>query len=134
MKKRVYKLISIIISIIILISIYYLYLSKKGIVIPCLFYEVTGLYCPGCGLTRMLFSIIRLDFYQAFRYNPLIFIAMPFIILYLIDFIFKWIIGKENYWYKKINNKTWTILLIITLLFGLLRNLPIFNYLIPTMV
>lgn len=32
-----------------------------------------GLPCPGCGLTRAAFSLIRFDFVKAFEYNPIIF-------------------------------------------------------------
>lgn len=82
----------------------------------------------------MIISLIKLDFYQAFRYNSLVFLFLPVIIFYIIDFIFKWINNKHNYLYKKINDKIWFILLVITLLFGLLRNIPVFDYLIPTVV
>ena len=46
-------------------------LAVKGFRIPCLFYEVTGLLCPGCGNTRAVVSLLRLDIPAAFWYNPL---------------------------------------------------------------
>ena len=49
----------------ILCIVFYL---KYNIGIPCIFHELTGFYCPGCGLTRAIASIVKLDFYQAFRY------------------------------------------------------------------
>ena len=39
---------------------------------PCLFHQITGLNCPGCGGTRAVSSALRLDFRAAFWYNPLI--------------------------------------------------------------
>lgn len=82
----------------------------------------------------MFLSLFKLDFYQAFRFNPLVFIALPFIIVFLIDYILKWLKGKDNYLYVKINDKVWIFLVIITLLFGVARNIPFFDYLIPTMI
>lgn len=134
MKKRFAILIGLITAIALVGIVYYFCFIKNGILIPCLFYQITGLYCPGCGITRMILSLLRLDFYQAFRFNPLIFIALPFIIVLFIDMFFKWLVGKENYLYMKINDKAWIVLLIITLLFGVLRNLPFFEYFIPTVI
>ncbi len=46
----------------------------------CNFYTLTHLYCPGCGGTRAVFSLLRLDIISAVRYN----IAVPFgIFVYL---------------------------------------------------
>ena len=133
MQKRVLKLSSIL-FLIGVVTIIYSVLFKFGIVIPCVFYELTGLSCPGCGVTRMMFSLLKLDFYQAFRYNNLIFLFIPFILVYVIDFIIKKLNNKSDYLYQKTSDKVWIILLVITLLFGVFRNIPIFDYLIPTMV
>lgn len=134
MKKNFNYLILSIFILIILIIIYYFCFYTKGIIIPCLFHEITGLYCPGCGTTRMMYSLFRFDFYQAFRYNPLIFISIPFILICLIDFIIKSFGKKTNYIYQKINNKQWLVLLIITLIYGILRNIPYFDFLLPTVI
>ena len=36
---------------------------------------ILGLPCPACGMTRAAFSLLRLDFAGAFRYNPGIFLV-----------------------------------------------------------
>ena len=37
---------------------FYFFLNQRlSIGIPCLFYQITGFYCPGCGVTRMLFAL-----------------------------------------------------------------------------
>lgn len=108
-----------------------IYLNKKyNIYIPCIFHKITGLYCPGCGVTRMLISILNLNFYQAFRYNPLIFILLPFIITYYILYYIYWLQNKKII----IRNELWYTLLIIIILYGIIRNIPIFKYLIPTKI
>lgn len=102
-------------------------------IIFCPFYKLTGLCCPGCGITRMIESIIMGKFYQAFRYNPLMFILSPFLLIYLICRIIE-IIKKKNIFTDKINNKIWICLLVIVILFGIIRNIPGFEFLLPTKV
>ena len=120
-----------ILLIIIILLITYLYLNKRfSFYIPCIFHKITHLYCPGCGITRMIMSIFKLNFYQAFRYNPLLFIMMPFLISYETIYYINWIHDK-NYTIPK---KIWYILLIITILFTILRNTNTFNFLAPTII
>jgi len=37
---------------------------------PCPFLQVTGLPCPGCGMTRSTFAALRGDFPEVWRTNP----------------------------------------------------------------
>ncbi|MDO5295212.1 MAG: DUF2752 domain-containing protein [bacterium] len=46
----------------------------------CVLYELTGLYCPGCGTTRAVRSLLCGDFYKALRYNPLLTLSLPFLL------------------------------------------------------
>lgn len=118
-----------IIFLILLIS--YLYLGNNlNIYINCPIKEITGLYCPGCGITRMLQAILQLNFYQAFRYNPLLFISLPFFIFFTIEGI----ITKKDPLYNKIPNKILITIIIIFIIYGILRNLPLFDFLAPTIV
>ena len=50
--------------------------------ITCVFIEFLGIPCPGCGMTRAFLSLLTLDFYQAVKYNVLIFF-MPYIFMYI---------------------------------------------------
>lgn len=51
-------------------------LAVMGYGIPCVFRTVTGIDCPGCGATRMVLALLRLDFAQAIAYNPMLFFAV----------------------------------------------------------
>lgn len=97
----------------------------------CIIHEMFGIYCPGCGGTRMIISFIHLDFYQAFRWNPLLFILLIIGIIYLI-------IDIIVYFRKKVilvpNLKVWIGLVIILVIYMIIRNIDIFSYLIPTKV
>lgn len=44
--------------------------------LPCPIYFLTGVSCPGCGMTRALFSLLSFDFKMAFHYHPLIYICI----------------------------------------------------------
>lgn len=120
------KLILILISFLI---VYFILSELLDVGIPCLFYEITGYYCPGCGITRLLFSLLKLDFYQAFRYNPLIFIL---IIITVIYWLVKFILKKFMNISIEIPNYVYYILLVIVIIFGILRNIPMFDFLSPT--
>ena len=67
-----------------LIGILYIILCIKfNIGIPCIFHEITGFYCPGCGATRAITSLAKLDFYQAIKYNALVVALVPLFFIYL---------------------------------------------------
>lgn len=120
--KKEMKLILLLISFLII----FLFLNKVfNFTIPCLFHEITNFYCPGCGITRMFLALFKLDFYQAFRYNPLVFILL---ILSIVYFLVKKI-GKLNF---KLPNYIYYYLLFIVIIYGILRNIPLFSFLAPT--
>ena len=45
--------------------------------IPCMFHTITGLYCPGCGVSRMCLSLLSLDFQSAFQANAAVMLILP---------------------------------------------------------
>ena len=45
--------------------------------IPCVFHLVTGLKCPGCGITHLLLALVQGRIAEAFSYNPAVFILLP---------------------------------------------------------
>ena len=111
-------------------GILYYFITRLGISIPCMFHKITGLYCPGCGVSRMCIHLIQLDFYKAFRSNPGVFISLPFLavlfLMHLHDYIR----------YNHIPKYKWLTVLEITdavilIIFGVLRNIPAFAFLAP---
>ena len=55
----------------------------------CLFKNLFGFECYGCGITKAIIACIQLDFIRAFEYNKLIVIVMPLIIYLWIKEILK---------------------------------------------
>lgn len=39
---------------------------------PCIFHEITGLYCPGCGGTRAVMALLKGHIITSFTYNPIV--------------------------------------------------------------
>ena len=57
---------------ILLFGISFIILAISGTVkFECIFKDIFGICCSGCGLTRSFKSILNLDFYSAFKYNIL---------------------------------------------------------------
>ena len=88
--------------------------------------------CPGCGGTRCIQAIIHGNFYQAFRWNPMVFIMLFFLpFLLLQGFCIINITSKKLI---KIDAVFLIIILVSEILFGILRNIPYFSFLAPTQV
>ena len=112
----------------ILLITYLIIGHKFKIYLFCPIHEFLGLYCPGCGITRMLYSMLTLDFYKAFRYNILLFIFFfPGLFLF-IEYLYS-IIKKKKPLYKRIPEKVWIIIIVLLIIYGILRN--IFPFLAP---
>jgi hypothetical protein len=46
----------------------------------CLYKNITGHECYGCGMTKAIFSAIHFNFTDAFYYNKLVIIVLPVLI------------------------------------------------------
>lgn len=111
-------------------GVIYFLLTQLGFAIPCIFRRITGFYCPGCGVTRMCINIIKLDFYSAFRSNSAIFVIIPFLaVIFAVRTysVLKYGIAKQKIWMTVIEITS----IIILIIFGILRNIPVFSFLAP---
>lgn len=124
------KKIIIAIFFLLLLIIYLLLGNYFHLYIDCPIKKITGLYCPGCGITRMLLSILKLDFYQAFRYNSLLFITLPVFLF----FIGEAILTKKEPLYNKVPDKIWIVVIVLFIGYGVLRNIPFFDFLAPSLI
>ena len=128
MKKRLLKFSTAAIILVAAGVLYYLIVSFTGFAIPCVFRKITGLYCPGCGVTGMLTHILRLDFKGAFECNQVLFVISPFI-LYLLGKMLYGYIRYGRLTLKKFDTVLTFVLIGILLVFGVIRNLPPFDFL-----
>ena len=56
--------------------LYGIFVSYTGLAIPCLFRKVTGLLCPGCGVTGLCVALLHLDWRGAFSCHPVLFVLL----------------------------------------------------------
>ena len=102
---------------------------------PCLFYELTGLYCPGCGTGRALLALLHGRLYAAFRYQPLMIICLPVLVYYIAKLYLAFLFGRDILPFPTIRNK-WLAITVTSVIiaYWILRNIPVipFSYLAPT--
>ena len=129
-KKRLREVIRPVIQVLLVGIIYFLFIKLTGWMIPCPIRLVTGKYCPGCGISRMLLALLRLDFKAAFLANRLLFFLLPVILVYaLIKAICYIKTGKQD---QSLPEQIAVFLvLILTIAFWAMRNMEAFSFLAP---
>ena len=125
MKNRARKVLQGLFSLLALGLCYFILCKITDFRIPCIFHKITGFYCPGCGVTRMCLALLQFDIKAALQNNFLIFISLPFLIFYAMRQINRYIkYGKQTI--SKRQSVFFSILAVLLVLFGILRNLPAF--------
>lgn len=56
---------------------YALWVNGTHLAIPCPFHAITGLQCPGCGVTRLCLALLRLDIAGAWQANAVLLLLLP---------------------------------------------------------
>ena len=109
--------------------VYCLFTLLTGIGIPCIFHKLTGLCCPGCGISRYFLCLVRLDFVGALRQNLAVALLLPFwLFVAVVEFLF------NPTWLSKDSTlpRCFTLgSVVLLVVFGILRNLPSFSFLLP---
>lgn len=116
MGKRI-KVLSIVLGIGVL---YLVWVKLTGLAIPCLFREITGWLCPGCGITTLFVCLSRLDFHGAFQANPFLLVTAPILAAEIIYYNYMQIKEKPL---PKWNQRALLVYIGALCLFGVWRNL-----------
>lgn len=95
--------------------------TKVSLFPPCLFHEITGLDCPGCGAQRALHELLHGHLVPAIRFNAMFVASLPFA---------AWLAPRwsTRMWKGEpiVFNTTWLwIYCSAWALFAVLRNLPV---------
>ena len=121
MKKRVVNLFFVAIILVVLFVVYYYFCEMfPNLSLKCLFFELTGLQCPGCGVTRMLFSFFELEFLRGVQYNYFLAFSSPVLMGILGYFGYTYICDKKTNKFFDIVCFVYILLLIV---WGILRNI-----------
>jgi len=103
--------------------------SRYGFYPICLFHQVTGLNCPGCGATRSFYALLHGNFQSAIKDNAL------FILLLGTATIRGAWFAQRKFFHKPtgqfISTKWLWPMLIAVVVFSVLRNLPSFSFFSP---
>lgn len=83
------------ICILLVLSLFLLMISLMPV--TCLIYQVTGIYCPSCGMTRAFYSILHFQFIDAFNYNILSIPLFVFIIVSVFSLLYEIFKNKFTY-------------------------------------
>ena len=96
---------------------------QYGLYPRCVFHQVTGLSCPGCGALRAMHQLLHGHFVAAFNLNPLLIILLPFVAANGIGQVVKKRTGRELF--GLFRHPFWVWLLVGAIVaFGIGRNLP----------
>jgi Protein of unknown function (DUF2752) len=93
----------------------------------CPLYQMTGLACPGCGLTRGFHALFHGDVLTALDYNAM----LPFYVLffaYLAASLASVAVRGRGFSFRLFQPKVAYSFLIISLVFAVVRNLPFYPF------
>lgn len=106
--------------------------DKTKLGVPCPVNKLFGINCASCGMTRAMIALSELNFPQALRYNlfviPIFALVLCLFVIYFCKLIFK---IKFNF-FEKVPAWIWIAFLVLMLIYGIIRNIEVFEILLPT--
>lgn len=84
MKQRFNQLVTGYLPIAVLLLAYVVFFTIFGRGLPCIFRMVTGLQCPGCGMSRALSALFTGHFHAAAEYNILSVTLLPLLAVFFL--------------------------------------------------
>lgn len=97
--------------------------ESKAVLPACGFYALTGYYCPGCGMTRALHSVLHGDILRAIKFNAILVIALPVFAYFYILWMNWAFTGRKLPTFTVSRRVSWTIVAIAAI-FVVGRNFP----------
>jgi hypothetical protein len=95
---------------------------------PCPFRTITGLFCPGCGITRALHALVHFDFARALAMNAMVVLSLPLLALMALQGFSRRAVLPKAVARVVFDGRGWIAAMA---LFGVLRNVPGFEWLAP---
>lgn len=121
MKDRICHQLKIYGAVLGILILYYLWVRVTGLALLCPIHVITGLSCPGCGITRLFMALAQGDFAQAYASNQAIFWLAP---LALADFLwFHYIYFRYGEKKSRFHTVSLSVMLVVLIVFGIARNL-----------
>ena len=95
--------------------------------VPCPIRQMSGLLCPGCGMSRALGEMVHLHFIKSILYNPLAVVAAVLGIGFYVQAWLRLFGSRRRF--MPTNKWVYIILSIVFLVYCVLRNVPAFSFL-----
>ena len=92
-----------------------------GFGIPCPIHLVTGLQCPGCGVTRMVMALLHLDLKGAFAANAAVLCLLPLMLFTAGRAV--WLYIRKGSTHSRLNDALTWFMIAVLLIFGVIRNI-----------
>nr|WP_026003027.1 DUF2752 domain-containing protein [Rhodococcus sp. R1101] len=98
--------------------------TPGGIIPPCPTYSLFGILCPGCGSSRMMYSLVHLDVPAALHYNALALVALGMLVV--VFGAWTWSRGRGTPM-PRWTRYRWAphIVLVLTAVWFVVRNIPV---------
>ena len=132
-KKRLAFLIAVAVAVLSIGFAYYFAVKTLGGGLPCPIYTATGIYCPGCGITRMFMSLFSGNIVSALKYNAMVMILMPFVVFYGVRWSCEFVKNGRLGRMKKADLIAVWIVVALIVIFCILRNTAAFSFLAPVL-
>ncbi|NNV55782.1 DUF2752 domain-containing protein [Limnovirga soli] len=126
-KKHNEPLLILVVFVFLWVLYYFFYPTYQQFFPACTFHQITGFYCPGCGAQRAFLSLLHGNFLLALQQNFIVVISIPFV-------VYLYILVCINYFQKRqigsiVYKKQFILFFVFTLLlFGVLRNIPVYPF------
>ena len=101
--------------------------GRSGFFPACPFRLLTGFACPGCGSTRGMHALIHGDVLTAFKFNPFLVLALPFLIYVLLRHTNS-VLRNQPINRNRLNAKYIWVLFVVILGFWIFRNTPLYPF------
>ncbi len=79
---------------VILAVVAYFALFQHFLYTICPLVLITGFPCPGCGMTRAAFQVLKLDFSGAWHMHPFIYLIILLMVMFCVQ---RYLMQRENY-------------------------------------
>jgi hypothetical protein len=93
---------------------------------PCLIHSVTGIWCPGCGSGRALYSLMHGNLLAAMDYNAVLVLSLPAAVYSAVQAYLRVITGRNIIPPVILSPASARALLYLLLGFTFLRNIPFY--------
>lgn len=94
---------------------------EPGHLLPqCPFRYVTGLLCPACGGTRMVYDLMHGHFAQAWLDNRMLLLASPFALALLGKWAVEGLRGRR--WHPRLSTRAQALVLLVAVAWTVVRN------------